>query len=79
MVNSEILNARNGLINKVFGEICAETNMSRFYSNTYCVLLKLWLIKKAEEEELFIPKEDWFNPEHRNDLLQKVEKFLILK
>jgi hypothetical protein len=77
MVDISILEARRSLIQQAFNEIFAERDMNRFYSNTYCVFMKLWLLKKAEEEGIFNPKEDWFNPELRNILLKKVKKFLI--
>ena len=76
MVSREVLEARRSLIQQAFDEICAELDMNHFYTHTYCVFLKLWLHKKAEEEEIFTPKEDWFNHECRNELLEKVNCFL---
>ena len=72
-----VLKARRTLVQHAYDEICAETNVNRFYSHTYCTLSKLYLNNTAQEEGLFSPKEDWFNPERRNEVLRNVKNFLI--
>ena len=77
MDSLEVLRARRILIQHSFDEICAETKIDRFQDHTYCTLSKLALTKTAQEEGLFTPQEDWFNPERRNELLKTIKKFLI--
>jgi len=77
MDSLEVLKARRILIQHAFDEICVETKIDRFQSHTYCTLSKLSLTKKAQEEGLFTPKEDWFNPERRDELLKNVKSFLV--
>ena len=73
----EVLKARRILIQHAFDEICSETRINSFHDHTYCTLSKLSLTKTAQEEGLFTPQEDWFNPEHRDELLKNVKRFLI--
>lgn len=77
MDSLEVLKARRILIQHAFVEICTETKIDCFHDHTYCTLSKLSLTKTAQEEGLFTPQEDWFNPERRNELLKNVKKFLI--
>ena len=68
--------ARRELIQQALDEISETTDFNDFYSNTYCVLAKLWLHTKAEKVNLF-KTGNWHNPECRDELIEKVKAFLI--
>ena len=77
MDSLEVLKARRILIQHSFDEICAETRIDHFQDHTYYTLSKLALTKTAQEEGLFTPQEDWFNPSRRDELLKTIKNFLI--
>jgi len=73
----EVLKARRIFVQHAYDEICAETDVNRFYNHTYYTLSTLGLNKAAQEEGLLVPQEDWLNPERRNEILRNVKSFLI--
>jgi len=73
----ETLKARGIFVQHAYDEICAETDINRFYNHTYYTLSTLGLNKAAQEEGLLVPQEDWLNPERRNEILRNVKSFLI--
>lgn len=74
---SEILQqARRELIQQTLDKIIETRDFSELKRTTYVVLAHLWLHKIAEEENLFEAQE-WFNLECRNELIKKIEEFLI--
>ena len=48
---------------------------SNFYLEIFYVIANLGLQIKAKQEKLF-ENEDWDNPECRDELIRKVERFL---
>ena len=74
--SEEVKQARQSLIQHAFGEICNVPRYSDFRSNTFCVIAKFGLQLKAKEEKLF-KTGDWYAPECKGELLEKVKAFLI--
>lgn len=74
--SDEVKKARWSLIQHAFNEICNVPSYSNFYSNTFYVIAKLGLQLKANEERLF-DGDDWYNPECKDELIEKIRKFLI--
>ena len=74
--SERVQQARNSLIQHAFNQICNVPSYSNFRSHTFYVIANLGLQLKAKEEDLF-DDEDWYNLECRNELIEKVKKFLI--
>lgn len=74
--SDEVKQARWSLIQQAFNEICHVPNYSNFRSNTFFVIAKLGLQLKAREEKLF-DTDDWYDPECREELTNKIREFLI--
>ncbi len=67
--------ARRELIQQILDKICKTRDFSELRTSTYVVLAHLWLHKKAEEENIF-KAEEWSHPECRDELIDKIKKFL---
>ena len=74
--NYKIEQARKILIRQALDDICDVPGFSNFYLHAHYVIAKLGLLLKAREECLFIP-EEWSNSECKDDLIKKIEEFLI--
>jgi len=72
----EVKLARWSLIQQTFDKVCNVPSYSDFRSNTFCVIAHLGLQMKAKEEGL-LDGEDWYNPDCKDELLEKVKAFLI--
>jgi len=68
--------ARRELIQQTLDKICDTRDFSKLRTSTYVVLAHLWLHKIAEEENLF-KAEEWYQPECRDVLIERIEEFLI--
>ncbi|MFX0023921.1 MAG: hypothetical protein ACFE9S_16460, partial [Candidatus Hermodarchaeota archaeon] len=64
------------LIQQTLDKICEPCNFREFKSNTFVVLCHLWLQIKAKKEGLF-ELEEWAQPQHKDQLVEKIEAFLI--
>ena len=74
--SDKVNQARWSLIQHALDEVCNVPEYSNFRSNTFCVIAKFGLQLKAKEEKLF-ETGDWYNPECRGELIERVEAFLI--
>lgn len=68
--------ARRELIQQTLDKVTETRDFSELKRTTFVVLAHLWLHKIAEEENLF-KLEEWSNPECRDELINKIEEFLI--
>lgn len=68
--------ARRELIQQNLDKIIETRDFCELKTTTYVVLAHLWLLKIAEEENLF-KLEEWSNPECRAELLKKIKEFLV--
>lgn len=75
MVSEKIKQIRRECVESTLEDIINVPAYSSFHSHAYCKLMHLGLLLKAEEECLF-DKEEWSNPEKRDDLIKKIESFL---
>jgi len=73
---SKVEQIRKEFVEQLFNEICNVPSYSNFYSNTFNVVVKLGLQLKAKEEQLF-ETGDWEDLGKRDELLEKIKKFLI--
>jgi len=74
--SDEVKQARWSLIQQAFDRVCNTSDYSNFRRDTFCVIANLGLQMKAKEESL-LDGEDWYNPECKDELLDKVKAFLI--
>ena len=71
-----VIKARQDLIQQTLDKIIKVPDFSELKTTTYVVLSHLWLHRIAEQENLF-KLEEWSNLECRNELIKKIEEFLI--
>ena len=74
--SDKVKQARWSLIQHALDEVCNVPEYSNFRRNFFCVIAKFGLQLKAKEEKLFETR-DWYNPECKDDLIEKVSNFLI--
>ena len=74
--NEAVQQARRELIQQTLDKIIEIQDFSELKQTTYVVIAHLWLHKIAEQENLF-KIEEWSNPECRDELIKKIEEFLI--
>ncbi len=75
MVSEKIKQIRRECVESTLEDIIIVPSYSSFYSHVYCKLMHLGLLSRAENENLF-DKEEWSNPENKNELIEKTENFL---
>ena len=68
--------ARKMLVQQALDDVRATPDFSDFYLHAYYVIAKLGLQLKAKEESLFA-SEEWIISECKDELIKKIEKFLI--
>lgn len=74
--SNEIQRARWSLINQIFDQVRNVPSYSNLRSKTFCVIAYLGLQLIAKEEDL-LDRDDWYNLECKDELLEKVKAFLI--
>ncbi len=74
--SDDVKQARWSFIQQAFEEICNIPSYSDFRRNTFCVIARFGLQLKAKEEKLF-KTGDWYAPECKGELLEKVKAFLL--
>jgi len=73
---NQVKQAREDLIEDALDEISNIPAYSNFYINTYYVIAKLGLQRKAKVEKLF-EDADWNDVKFRDELLERIKHFLI--
>ena len=71
-----VLKARRELIQQIFDKICEPCDFRELKSKIFVVLCHLWLHIKAKEEGLF-ELEEWAHPQLIDQLIKRIESFLI--
>lgn len=71
-----VLKARRELIQQTLDKICKPCDFRVLKSRTFVVLCHLWFHYIAKEEKLF-ELEEWENSQLRDQLIEKIEAFLI--
>ena len=64
------------LIQGALNEIIDVKYHYEFSRRVFCVIAKLGLQMDAKRENLFL-SEEWSNPEKKEDLIRRIEKFLV--
>ncbi len=72
----EFVHARRMLIQDALNEIIDVKYHYEFKRRVFCVIAKFGLQMDAKRENLFL-SEEWSNPERKEDLIRRIEKFLI--
>ncbi len=72
----EFVHARRMLIQDALNEIIDVKYHYEFRRRVFCVIAKLGLQLDAKRENLFL-SEEWSNPEKKEDLMRRIEKFLV--
>jgi len=67
--------AREFLKQEALKEIFEITDFTRFHTRVFCVFAKYGLQLTAKEEGL-LSGDEWSNPECKDDLVKRVERFL---
>jgi len=68
--------ARNFLVQNALNEIFEVTDFSKFYTKVFCVFANYGLLMKAKEEDFF-SGDEWSSPSQRENLIKRVEQFLV--
>lgn len=76
ILNKETALKRDRFVQQLFDEICDVPEYSSFYVHIYSKIGGLGLQGKAKEENIFA-NGDWSTPKGKDDLLKKIEKFLL--
>jgi hypothetical protein len=71
-----VLKARKEMIQQTLDKICETCDFWELKSKTFVVLCHLWLHIIAKEEGLF-DLEEWAQPQQKDQLVEKIEAFLI--
>ena len=72
----EFVHARKMLIQDALGEFNNKKDFQDFRRSAFCAIAKFGLQLDAKQEDLFNP-EEWSNLDKKEDLIKKVEKFLV--
>jgi len=73
MVSEKIKQIRRECVESTLEDIVNVPAYSSFYSHAYCKLMHLGLLLNVKEEGLF-DKEEWYNPENRDETVKRVVK-----
>ena len=73
---NEFVHARKMFIQDALNEIIDVKYHYEFRRRAFCVIAKLGLQMDAKRENLFL-FEEWSNPERKEDLIRRIEKFLV--
>lgn len=72
----EFVHARKMLIQDAMEEFIKKKDFRDFSRSAFCVIAKFGLQLDAKQENLF-NSEEWSNPERKEDLIRRIEKFLV--
>jgi len=74
--NPEFVHARKMLIQDAMDEFIDKKDFRDFSRSAFCAIAKFGLQLDAKQENLF-NSEEWSNSERKEDLIRRVEKFLV--
>lgn len=75
-INPKHIEARRMMVQGVMEEIINVRNFINFHRRVFHVIAKFGLQQKAKEEKLFLTG-NWANPECKDELIEKIRKFLF--